>query len=116
MCDHQHRARVVGQERLQPFDGVDVQVVRRLIKEEHIGRRHQRARQHHPSAPPAREAADWGVGWQLQTREHHFHALFQPPPVPFFELVLEATHFVERAGLPVCHLNCRVMVGGDQGT
>ena len=58
MCDHQHRARVVGQERLQPLDGVDVQVVRRLIKEEHIGGRHQRARQHHPSAPPAREAAE----------------------------------------------------------
>ena len=112
--DQQHRAGVVGQESLHPFDRVDVQVVGRLVEEQHLGRCDQRARQQHPAAPAARQAVHGSIGRQLQPRQHHLDPLFQPPAVALFQLVLQPSHLVQRRGAAVCHLHRRVVVGRDQ--
>ncbi len=64
--------------------------------------------------PPER-LCNGRVGRQLQARHDHLDALFQPPTVQFLELVLQAAHLVERAGLPLRNLDRRVMVGGHEG-
>ena len=84
---HEHDgAGVVGEERLQPRDGVDVEVVGRLVEQQQIGLRDQRPRQQHAPPPAARQRVDDGVGRQVQASEHHLNALLErasrpAPPV-----------------------------------
>jgi hypothetical protein len=48
-----HRAFVLGQEALEPLNGLDVEVVGRLVEQEQIGLANQRAREQDPAAPSA---------------------------------------------------------------
>ena len=57
----QHGAGVVGEERLEPLDGLDVEVVGRLVEQQHVGRGHQRPRQQHAPPPSARQRVDHGA-------------------------------------------------------
>ena len=59
------------------------------------------AREQDPAAPSARQSIDDGVGRQVEARQHHFDALFDPPAVPLFEFVLEPAEFVEQRRRPV---------------
>ncbi len=55
---HQHEgARVLGQVRLQPLDGREVQVVGRLVEQQQIGLAHQHLGQLQPPALAARQRA-----------------------------------------------------------
>ena len=53
--DQQQRARVLQQPLLQPQHRIEVEVVGGLVEQQHVGRRHQRARQVQAHAPAARE-------------------------------------------------------------
>jgi hypothetical protein len=54
--DGDERPVVLAQELLQPADGVDVQVVGRLVEEQGLGVAEERLRQ---QQPPARERMGW---------------------------------------------------------
>ncbi len=112
--DEQHGPGVVAQERLQPLDGLDVEVVGGLVEQQHVGRGHQRAGQQHAPPPAAGQRVDRRVGGQVEAGEHHLDALFERPAVALLELVLEAPHLVERLEAAVRHLGRRVVIRGHQ--
>ena len=99
--DEHDGARVLGQERLEPRDGVDVEVVGRLVEHEQVRLGHQRARQERPAPPAARQRVHDGVGGQAELREHQLDALLDAPPVLLVELVLQPAERLERA--PASH-------------
>ena len=53
--DHQRAALVLGQELLEPADRQDVEVVGRLVEQQHVGRRRQHLRQQHAQLEAAGE-------------------------------------------------------------
>ena len=65
VTDHDERAGFVPQKRLEPEDRFDVQVVRRLIEQEDVGRAGERARDREPGAPAPRK----GVGRNVRVVE-----------------------------------------------
>jgi len=112
--DEQHGAGVLGQERLEPLDCLDVEVVGRLVEQQHVGGGHERPRQQHPAAPAARQRVHRGVGRQPQPGQHQLDPLLDAPAVALFELVLQPAHPLERTGVAVGHLHRGVVVRGDQ--
>ena len=113
--DEEDRAGVLGQERLEPLDGLDVEVVGGLVEQQHVRGRHQCAGEQHAAAPAARQRVDRCVGGQPQPRQHQLDALLEPPAVALLELVLQSAHLLERRRVAVRHLDRGVMVGGDEG-
>ena len=57
MGDDDHRRVVLVQNILQPADRVDVEVVRRLVEQQHVGIREQRLREQHAQLPARRDIA-----------------------------------------------------------
>ena len=55
--DQEQRARIRRQPALQPHDGIEVQVVGRLVQQQQVGAAHQRPRHVQPHPPAARERA-----------------------------------------------------------
>ena len=55
--DEDQRARPALEEAFQPVDGLDVEVVGGLVEQQHVGRRHQRARQQHAALHAAGQLA-----------------------------------------------------------
>ena len=84
-----HRARVVGEEILEPRDRVDVEMVRRLVEQQEVRLRHQRPCEQDAAAPAAGEGVDDGVGGQAEAGEHQLDALLEAPAVALLEFVLE---------------------------
>jgi hypothetical protein len=110
-----HRARVGGEERLQPRHRLDVEMVRGLVEEQQPRLTRERARQQHPPAPAARQRGSAGIGGQAQTIEHHLDLLFEAPSVALLELVLQRAEPLEmRRGGRLRHRDRRVVIGGDQ--
>ena len=58
---HQQRAGIGLEELLQPDDGFDVEVIGRLVHQQHVGTAEQHARQRHAHFPAAGERADIAV-------------------------------------------------------
>ena len=58
--DGRERRRV--DEALEPHDALDVEVVGRLVEQEHVRIRDQRARERDPLLPAARELGDLALG------------------------------------------------------
>src|SRR5580658_5536651 len=58
VADHQHRAGELTQRVLERAQRLDVQVVRGLVEQQHVGAREQRLGQMQPAALAARERAD----------------------------------------------------------
>jgi hypothetical protein len=58
VADDDHRAGIALQPRLEPDQGVEVQVVGGLVEQQQVARAHQRAGQLQAHAPAAREAVD----------------------------------------------------------
>jgi hypothetical protein len=109
------RAGVLEQPRLEPRDRVDVQVVGRLVEDEHVGLGDQRPRQQHTAAPPAGERVDRHVARQSQAIEHHLDPLLDAPAIALVELVLEAAEAFERRRRGVeGHVVRGMVVVGDQ--
>ena len=71
MRHEHHRALVFGQEGFEPGDGLDIEVIGRLVEQQQLRLADQRARQQHAPLPSARQRVDIDVGRQLQPRHHH---------------------------------------------
>ena len=57
MRDQQQRARIIAQPLFQPQDGIEVQVIGRLVQQQQVGAAHQGLGQIEPYPPTARELA-----------------------------------------------------------
>jgi len=82
--DH-HRAALVGREEaLEPADRQDVQVVRGLVEEQHVGASHEHLREEHAELKSSRERGE-GVAVRThgnaQTREDRAGARLEGVPV-----------------------------------
>ena len=83
------RPAVLLQKFLEPADGVDVEMVGRLVEQQHVRLRDQRFRQQRPATPATRQLADLAVRGQSEPRDHELDFLLDPPAVLALELLLE---------------------------
>ena len=97
--DEHDGAGVVGEEGFEPGDGVDVEMVGRLVEQQQIGLRHQRPREQHAPSPSAGERVDDGVGGQAQPGEHQLDPLLEAPAVALFQFVLQPPEALERGAV-----------------
>ncbi len=56
--DEHDGARILGEERLQPDDGIEIEVIRRLVEQQYVWLGHQYFRKQHPASPSAGEGVD----------------------------------------------------------
>ena len=75
------RAAIAQQIILQPGDGVDVQVVGRLVQEHDVGVAHQAARQEDAPLEPGGEALEIGRGVETHARDDRVHLQTPAPGV-----------------------------------
>ena len=106
VADDDHRALVAVEHVLQPADRVDVQVVGRLVQQQHVGIREQRLRQQHAQLPARRHFAHRQVvqvDGDFQAQQQLAGARLGGVAVVFGELGLQVggAHVVVFAGLGV---------------
>ena len=115
MGDEQDGAGVVGQQRFEPRDGLDVQVIGGLVEQQQVGFGHQCAREKRAAAPAARQRVDGGIGRQVQPSQDGLDPLLHVPAVLFVELVLCLCQLLQRPGRVVARdLDGRVVIRRDQ--
>jgi len=78
----------VHQQAFQPFDGIQIQVVGRLIEQQHVGLGDQRLGQGHTFFGTAGQGAHHRVGVQVQALQGFIHSLLPVPAVQRFDLAL----------------------------
>ena len=76
----------------QPFDGGDVEVVGRLVEQQHLRRHRQRLGQGQAFFLTAGKAADPCLGIEAETRDHPLGLRLVSPGAARFELVLQFGH------------------------
>ena len=76
------------QQAFEPFDRIQVQVVGRLVQQQHIGLRHQRLRQCHAFFGAAGQRVHNRLRVQVQAVQGLRHALFPVPAVQRLDLAL----------------------------
>ena len=69
VTDEQQRTVEIDHHVLEPGDRFDIEVVRGLIQQQQVGRRHERPSEHHAPAPPARQCAQRRIAIELQARD-----------------------------------------------
>ena len=69
MADQEHGARIRLQQLLEQLERVDVEVVRRLVEDEHVGRQREQPRQQDTVALAARKRAQRRVGARRREQE-----------------------------------------------
>ena len=79
MGDEHQRAGPALEEALEPVDRGDVEVVGRLVEQQHVGRRHQRAGEQHAPLHAAGQAREIGVAIEVQAVQRLGDALVQRP-------------------------------------
>ena len=94
MRHHHQAAGKLQQQLLQPLDGVQVEVVGRLVQQQHVGPRHQRLRQRHALARAARQRAHRRVGGQPQALQHLVHPLAPAPAVLRLDARLQCVQII----------------------
>jgi hypothetical protein len=87
--DHHHRAAEIADQAFEPQDAVDVQVVGRLVEEQHLRLAHQRPGQRHPLDAAARQAADHRLARQPELAQHLLDALLEAPGLGILDPVLQ---------------------------
>ena len=78
----------------QPGNVFQIEMVGRLVQQQHFGLDHQRPGQRDPALPTARQAADRFVGRQIQLAQGRFDALLEVPAVFGFQFVLQITQLL----------------------
>jgi len=115
VSDEYDRARIVGQKALEPGDRLDVQVIGRLVEQEHVGLCDQGTGEQDAAAPAAGQGIQNSVGGQSQASEDEFNSLLEAPAVPFLEFVLQPAQTVQQRGGAVhSHLDRCVMIGSHE--
>ncbi len=93
--DGEHRAGVVLEELLQPQHRLGIQVVRRLVEQQQVGRLEQQAAQRHAATLAAGKHVHGHVGIRALQRVHRLGELaVQVPAVRRVDLVLQLAHLV----------------------
>ena len=77
--DEERRAAALEQMRLEPLDAREVEVVRRLVEEQHVGRRGERAGEEHAPGEARGKGRDVRVGGELESLEEALEALPRAP-------------------------------------
>ncbi len=90
MRDEQQRRRGSQEELLEPADGVDVEVIRRLVQEENGGLADQGLRQEHAAFHPGGEGGHVGVALEGHPREDRLDFLVDVPAAFGFQGVMDA--------------------------
>ncbi len=94
--DEQHAADKIVEQAFQPFDGGEVQMVGRLVEDQHIRLGHQGLRQGHALALPPGQVADALVRLQIQLGDGGLDARLHRPAVLRFELRLQVLHLFQQ--------------------
>ena len=81
MRDEQQRSAEVLEMTLEPLDGVDVQVVGRLVEQQQVRLVHQRPAEQHASLPPAGQVRDPTISGQRQPREDRVDLVCDRPAI-----------------------------------
>ena len=112
MGDKHHGTAKIAQQRLQPGDGVQVEVVRGLVEQQHIRNRNERLRQRHALLHAAAEFAHVTAPVKLQMRQRRVDALLPVPGVQRFDARVKCIEglIVSRGMRDVC--SRMVFVGG----
>ena len=110
MGNKNHSTGIVHQIVLQPGDGFCIEMVRRLIKQQHIGGRQQQFAQRDTTALPTRQLGHIGITHRTpQCIHRHLDLTVQIPKVLSVNYVLEAGHLLSRL-LGIVHGNFIVTV------
>jgi hypothetical protein len=72
----------------QPLDGFQIEMVGRLVQQQHVRLADQRPAQQHPPPPAAGQFGEWRVSRQLQAADHGFDPLLPAPAVARFQFML----------------------------
>jgi len=107
MGDRDQAATKVHQQFFQPGNRVQIQMVGRLVEQQHVGLLDQCLSQGHPLARPARQAGDQRIGIQVQALQGFFDALQPVPAVLGFDQRLQAIQVAFAAGVLVQHRHQR---------
>ncbi len=104
--DEDNSAAKIFEELFQPVDGIDVQVVGRLVQQQQIRIAGQRASQCYFAQPTAGEAVEGHVGIQTEQGQHLVDASLELPAVLVVELLLQLAHLANVGiGGIVCQLH-----------
>ena len=95
-----------NQQLLQPLNRVQVQVVGRLIQQQHVRTGHQRLSQCHALAGAARQAAYQSGGVQVQALQRLFYPLLPVPGVISLNLGLQRIQVFALAASQIALANC----------
>ncbi len=79
MADEQQRAVEVQHHVFEPRDGIDIQMIGRLVQQQEVGLRDQCASEHHPPPPAARQGTHRRIAIELQARDDLLHLQFGLP-------------------------------------
>jgi hypothetical protein len=103
------------EEILEPEDGVDVQVVCRLVQEEEVRLVHKGLGQKDPAFHARRQKAEFGVLIQVGPGEHRLHALMIMPGAGGLKLVLDPFELFQQAVIAAPgHLQGEIVVFAEQ--
>lgn len=92
MGDEEQRDAGLDQHVLQPFDGGDVEMVGRLVEQQHLRRDSQRLGQRQAFLLAAGKAADAGVGVETEAIDDLLRLRLVGPCAAGFQLVLQGIH------------------------
>ena len=113
--DEDHAAGELDQQRFEPRDGFDVEVVGRLVEQQQVGLDHHRARERDALALAARQIGDARIGVELEAGHHAFETMRDRPAVDGIERALRRSELVHRlVGVIGCDAMRGVLVGNHQ--
>ena len=96
MRHEQQRHAALDEELLQPLDRVDVQMVRRLVEQQHVGLPHERACEQRLALAAAAGVRERRLGVEAQVHEHRVDARLHLPRVGGVERVVQPVHLLQR--------------------
>ena len=116
--DEEQRDTAFDEQVFQPFDGGDVEVVGRLVEEQHLGRHGQGLGQGQALFLAAGQGADAGLRIESETVDHPLGLCLVSPGATGFQLMLQGIHAGEQGiviAQPFGQLVRHVVVLGEQG-
>ena len=110
MGDEEEGLDVLEEELLQPDDGIDIQMVGRLVQEQDVGVRDQGPGQERAAFGAAGKGGELRIRVEGEPAEDPLHLLVQGPPSGLFQLLLEVSPAASAAPPPPCRQEVADMV------
>ena len=99
--DEQQRADKLGQLVFQPFDGVEIKVVGRLVEQQQFRLGSECPRQRDPLLVAAGKRLNQRIGRQVEAGDDFLHPAIQTPDIMHFEFVRQASQLGHRVAFSV---------------